>query len=465
MSKIHNKGGWWMGGVPPYGYDLRHESSDGEFLMIVRYMPDGCKQILDESGNHVRTLARGESLNTSKRDRAKLCPSSPERVKVIQSIFHMYTEQGKGFKSVAESLNLDNVPTPRGPAWSHIYSGRWTDTTIRAILVNQIYVGDMVWNRRTDARFHQIRDGIAVERESIHGARLVPNKESDWMIIRDAHPALISRRVFEQARQQRENHISSIEQRGRNSRLKVNGRNWHGQRSRFILSGLLTCAQCGNRYQGVTRHKGKRRADQTKVITRSYGCGGHITQGNKICQMHAIGQEELESLVIETVIGFYRRYEGKSGKKKLRNLVKDLMGGESEHIAQAVERAKGEETQLQNTINNLLDNITSANRDFVDQRLKELNERRQAIQLRLEELDCVAAGQAEINNIVTNTEKFIASLPYTLREGVPQERLVALRQCIERIHIDKPNGQITVNIQVVPVGNIDDTQQVDVALA
>ncbi len=101
----------------------------------------------------------------------------------------------------------------------------------------------------------------------------------------------------------------------------------------------------------------------------------------------------------------------------------------------------------------------------MDQRLKELNERRQAIQLRLEELDCVAAGQAEMNNIVTNTEKFIASLPYTLREGVPQEKLVTLRQCIERIHIDKPNGQITVNIQVVPVGNIDDTQQVDVALA
>ncbi|MHC4160065.1 MAG: recombinase family protein [Planctomycetota bacterium] len=38
-----------------------------------------------------------------------------------------------------------------------------TDTTIRAILVNPIYAGDMVWNHRTDARFHRISDGKAVE--------------------------------------------------------------------------------------------------------------------------------------------------------------------------------------------------------------------------------------------------------------------------------------------------------------
>ncbi len=30
-----------MGGVPPYGYDLRYESFSGEFLMHVRYMRDG----------------------------------------------------------------------------------------------------------------------------------------------------------------------------------------------------------------------------------------------------------------------------------------------------------------------------------------------------------------------------------------------------------------------------------------
>jgi hypothetical protein len=69
-----------MGGCPPFGYDLRYESADGAFLCVVRYMPNGSKQVLDEHGELVRTLARGESLNASKRDRCRLVPSHPDRV-------------------------------------------------------------------------------------------------------------------------------------------------------------------------------------------------------------------------------------------------------------------------------------------------------------------------------------------------------------------------------------------------
>ena len=29
-----------MGGVPPYGYDLRYESAQGGFLCVLRFMPD-----------------------------------------------------------------------------------------------------------------------------------------------------------------------------------------------------------------------------------------------------------------------------------------------------------------------------------------------------------------------------------------------------------------------------------------
>ena len=68
---------------------------DGRFLFVVRYIADGSKQLLDDSSNLTRTLARGESLNISKRDRAKLVPSSPARVQVIKLIFRMYAEQGK----------------------------------------------------------------------------------------------------------------------------------------------------------------------------------------------------------------------------------------------------------------------------------------------------------------------------------------------------------------------------------
>jgi len=457
LSKV--EGGWWMGGTPPYGYDLRYENAEGKFLFILRFMPDGSKQLLDEDGNLTRTLTRGESLNISKRDQAKLTLSAQERVKVAKEIFQMYAEQGKGYRSLAYTLNNEGVPTPRGPKWSHIYSGFWTDSTIRSILVNPIYAGDMVWNRRTDARFHRISQGRAVDRENVHGARLVPNGKSDWIVIRDAHPGLISRRLFEQARQRLENHPKSIEQRQYISKHNTHGRTWNGQRSRFILSGLLKCGLCGNRYQGVTRNKGKRRLDGTQVKTYYYGCGGYITKGTNVCQMNAIPKDVLESTVINAVLDFYRPYLEKDGRRKLAEAVKMQVNFEGEELVAARQRAQTEQEKTGKIIDNLLDNITPANREYIDRRLNELKQQRQQIEARIEELDRISLSQAEIDNIASDSMQFLSGLEFTLRQGLPQEKLVALRQCIEKIWVNKPAGEIKLAIRLVSAGNLQATQE------
>ncbi len=450
-------GGWWMGGTPPYGYDLRYENAEGKFLLILRYMPDGSKPVFDEKGNLTRTLKRGESLSISKADRAKLIPSDPQRVEVIKRIFKLYAENGRGFKALAEALNMDDIPTARGPAWSHIYSGYWTDTTIRAILVNPIYVGDMVWNRRTDARFHRISDGQAVERESVHGQRLVPNDETDWIVVRDAHPAIISRRLFEQAKTRRERKIASIQQRGCDPRMRTDytmHKRWLGKRNRFILSGLLKCGRCGSRYQGVTRFKGKMRRDGTRSKHYYYGCGGYITKGKSVCEFGEIPQDILEQAVIDAVLEFYKPYLEKDGRQKLAEAVKAQIGNEGEDFTAARQRAEEELERIGRIIENLLDNITQANRELVDKRLAELTKQRQQLESRLEELDRLVVSKAEIKSITDEAMQFLASLEFTLRNGLPQEKLEALRLCIERILIGQSAGKINLTIHKVPAGNI-----------
>ncbi len=106
------------------------------------------------------------------------------------------------------------IPTSRGPQWSAQYSGLWSLTSVRGILANQTYCGDIVWNKRTDARFYRIVDGRAVERKGVIGRRLERNDESDWIIIPGAHRALVARRTFETARQWLEAKPSSRMQRG-----------------------------------------------------------------------------------------------------------------------------------------------------------------------------------------------------------------------------------------------------------
>jgi DNA invertase Pin-like site-specific DNA recombinase len=471
LSKVTIRGllsksdtGCWMGGVPPHGYDLRYENCEGKFLLILRYMPDGSKQVLDKGGKVVRTLDRGESLSISKRDYAKLTLSESERVRVIKNIFKMYAEQGKGYTSIADTLNRKKTPTPRGPKWSHIYSGKWTGSTVRAILVNPIYAGDMVWNRRRDGRFHKIIHGQAVDRDNIHGARLVPNERQDWIVVRDAHPALISRRLFEQTKQRLQGHPKSIEQRQRFSKPDTHGKTWNGQRSRFILSGLVRCSLCGSRYQGVTKAKGKKRLDGTSVKTFYYGCGGYITKGKSICDMNAIPQKVLEERVIEVVLDFCKPYLEKGGRKKLAQAVKDQIGSEAKEFVAARTRAQRELKKIDETINNLLDNITSANRQFVDRRLGELQQEKLQLESRLEELDRLSLSRDEINSIVSDSMKFLAGLEFVLREGVPQEKLVALRRCVEKIDVDKPSGQVKLAIYLVPIGNLQTTRECTVSI-
>ncbi len=175
--------------------------------------------------------------------------------------------------------------------------------------------------------------------------------------------------------------------------------------------------------------------------------------------MNAIPKEVLESKVIEIVLDFYRSYLEKSGRQKLAEAVMAQTGTEKEDITSARQRAQTELESITKIINNLLDNITETNRDHVDRRLNELATKKQQIEARLEELERLSLSQAEIDTIVAEGMQFLAGLEFTLHNGLPQEKLVALRQCIKRIWVNKPAGEIKLAIYLVPAGNLQATQE------
>lgn len=455
LSKVTIRGqlsradhGWWMGGVPPYGYDLRYENDRGEFLLTLQFMPDGTKRQLDERGCVVRTLQRGERVNVSKRDRARLVPSEDQRVETIRTIFRLYTEERRGLSAVAGRLNAAKTPTPRGPAWSPMYAGEWRDSTVRAILVNPIYCGDMVWNRRTDARFHRIEGGRAVERREAYGARLVPNDPNDWIIARDAHPALIPRRTWELAQTMRSKRAQPLAECG--EARSIGG--WSGQRARFLLSGLVRCGRCGGRYQGVTRRKGKKRADGSVVKTRYYGCGGYIAKGRSACEFGPVKQEALEETVITAVLDFYReRYMGEGGMERLGAAVRAHLGDEAEDLVEARKRLEADRKRVESTIANLLDAMSGATRDLVEERLISLRDERESLRRRAAELERLALAEADVQDLIQDVGAFLAGLERTLREDAPDRRVAALRRCVESVTIEAADGAVRMEIRELPV--------------
>jgi hypothetical protein len=154
--------------------------------------------------------------------------------------------------------------------------------------------------------------------------------------------------------------------------------------------------------------------DGTRVKTYYYGCGGYITKGTSTCEMNAIPKGVMESRVIEVVLDFYRPYLAKDGRRKLAEAVKAQIGSETEDLAAARQRAEEELQGIEPIINNLLDNITEANREYVDKRLNELKAQRQQLEARLEELDRLSLSQVEIETIVADAMQFLGGLEFTL---------------------------------------------------
>ena len=69
---------------------------------------------------------------------------------------------------------------------------------------------------------------------------------------------------------------------------------------------------------------------------------------------------------------------------------------------------------------------------------------------RLRELDLLALSQVEIRTTVADTLKFISGLEFTLNQGLPQEKIVALRQCIERIWMNVPEKTVKIQMNCIP---------------
>lgn len=93
----------------------------------------------------------------------------------------------------------------------------------------------------------------------------------------------------------------------------------------------------------------------------------------------------------------------------------------SEEFVSARKRAKGQLNKTNKTISNLLDNITSSNRQFADQRLDELKQKKLQLEYRLEQLHRLSLSREEINNIVSDSMKFLACLEFVLSEMLPVE--------------------------------------------
>jgi len=82
----------------------------------------------------------------------KLVVINEAQADVVKRIFQMAAE-GHGLKSITSQLNQEGIAAPYDGKKAHKSNGRgWAHTTIRAMLLNERYVGTFIWNKRKYVR-------------------------------------------------------------------------------------------------------------------------------------------------------------------------------------------------------------------------------------------------------------------------------------------------------------------------
>lgn len=95
------------------------------------------RELVDESARSKGRLTKGErkALQT---DRVRLQPGPDEETAVIRWIFHQFVVQRKSYSEIIRELNRAKITNQGRP---------WSGTMIRIILMNENYIGNIVYNR------------------------------------------------------------------------------------------------------------------------------------------------------------------------------------------------------------------------------------------------------------------------------------------------------------------------------
>ena len=279
---------------------------------------------------------------------------------------------------------------------------------------------------------------------------------TDWITVQDAHPPIITRRVFELAKLKRQDQETARLQRHLNTETK-DGRDrskttggWTGPKAKYLLSGLMRCTRCDSKYEGHTQYRKQFDEHGKRKRTFGYACGGYIRHGRSVRRIGRFAHDTLESAVIEAVLDYYASYAGKGARQRIAKTLSSQFGDEMDNLSNLQDELQKRIRQIDRTVRSLLDNITKSNRRLVDQRLTELDKEREQIEAKLDSFRRMTLSDQDSRDLIDQTAKFIADLRASLTEADLPQRQATIRRCIDQIQLDYENHQARIGIRKIP---------------
>lgn len=192
---------------------------------------------------------------------------------VIRQIFDSFIS-GKSIIGITKDLNNEGIPNPSeykkliGFKYHHptgkSSDGLWHDSSVRRILQNEMYIGNMVQGKNTTISY------------KIRQCRPIPKE--DWIIVEGTHEAIIDKETFYKAQ----------------SLFRKNIRSSPVKNEVDLFSGLVHCADC-------------HRIMNKKVNKLPYGtyqyyrCMTRRKMSENACTNHTIRIDKMETAVLVTI--------------------------------------------------------------------------------------------------------------------------------------------------------------------
>jgi DNA invertase Pin-like site-specific DNA recombinase len=105
-----------------------------------------------------------------------LVPGDPVKVRAVGLMFRLCGEKGYSLEMVGEELYERGILNPSGGQF-------WSKPTLRGILRNRKYAGDMAWNMEHDGKYSEFRNGQVNTEDAKIASR--KNLVNDWIVTLD----------------------------------------------------------------------------------------------------------------------------------------------------------------------------------------------------------------------------------------------------------------------------------------
>ena len=284
-----------------------------------------------------RTVADQDSYG---HERGRRIEIHEEHAEIVRGIFTSYL-QGSSLGKIARKLNEDGIPSPREASKSKHKRKGWGSSTIRAMLYNDKYTGTWKFKQREWVKIPGTNRRIPRDRDI-----------SDVMVQERPELRIIDTDLWNGVQERLAAIRLKYTRKGNKERVVA------GNKSSYLLTGLLVCGECK---APMTIHGGSE--------YKYYRCSDYRTKGR--CQN---GISIREEVVRTRILGAIRRQlRSKNGIRYVRARVAEQLGDLTRRMEKELRERKARLGRVEEKIGRLISYIAQGEQsDYVTRTLRQL---------------------------------------------------------------------------------------------